>query len=72
MPEPDRACFQAFLNALPRKFAKQDILSVLGSPTIAPEISRFPVIDRCSCRPILRSRTQENHSVEIREKLFKN
>src|SRR3984893_17445385 len=33
MPRSDTACFQAFLNALSRKFARQDILLVLdGAP----------------------------------------
>ena len=33
MPKSDTQCFQAFLNALSRKFSKQDILLVLdGAP----------------------------------------
>ena len=36
MPTSNTACFQAFLNVLSRKFARQDILLVLnGAPTIA-------------------------------------
>ena len=31
MPRSDTACFQVFLNALSRKFARQDILLVLDS-----------------------------------------
>ncbi len=50
MPRSDTACFQVFLNALSRKFARQDILLVLdGASTIAAATWCFPAISRCSC-----------------------
>ena len=54
MPTSNTACFQAFLDVLARKFARQDILLVLdGLPTIAPAISPFPTTSRsCIFRPI--------------------
>ena len=45
MPTSNTACFQAFLNVLSRKFARQDILLALdGAPTIAAATSRFPAV----------------------------
>ena len=36
MPRSDTACFQAFLNALSRKFARQDILLVFEGAFLLP------------------------------------
>jgi hypothetical protein len=74
MPRSDTACFQAFHNALSRKFARQDILLVLdGAPTIAAATSRFPTIFHCSsCHPTRQSSTRRKSLGEIREKIFKD
>ena len=54
MPTSNTACFQAFLNVLSRKFARQDILLVLdGPPTIAAatstveDVTHVAVLERC-------------------------
>ena len=75
MPTSNTACFQAFLDVLSRKFARQDILLVLdGAPNhrcgdlALPDMSRY-----CSCRPIRQSSTRGVLlRDEIREKIFKN
>src|SRR5271157_2803380 len=61
MPRSDTACFQVFLNALSRKFARHEILlvpaniSLLFLPPYSPELN-----------------PKENLWDEIREKIFKN
>ncbi len=75
MPKSDTQCFQAFLNALSRKFSKQDILLVLdGAPNhrsselnIPRNISLFFLPPYA---PELNPK--ENLWDEIREKIFKN
>ena len=60
MPRSDTACFQVFLNALSRKFARQDILLVLDG---APNHRCRDAISRCSsCRPIRQSSTRRKIS----------
>jgi hypothetical protein len=75
MPRSDTACFQVVLNALSRKFARQDIFLVLdGAPN-----------DRCSGLALPGNisllflppyspelNPKENLWEEIREKIFKN
>ena len=75
MPTSDTACFQAFLDMLARKFARQDILLVLdGAPN-----------HRCGQLAVPNNITllflppyspelnpKENLWDEIREKIFKN
>jgi hypothetical protein len=75
MPRSDTACFQAFLNALSRKFARQDILLVLdGAPN--HRCSDLALPDNISLlflppySPELNPK--ENLWDEIREKIFKN
>jgi transposase-like protein len=64
MPTSNTACFQAFLNVLSRKFARQDILLVLdGAPTTAVATSRFPTMSRCCFyRPIRQTSTRRRLS----------
>ena len=75
MPRSDTACFQVFLNALSRKFARQDILLVLdGAPN--HQCGLLAVPDNISLlflppySPELNPK--ENLWDEIREKIFKN
>jgi transposase len=75
MPRSDTACFQAFLNALSRKFARQDILLVLdGAPNhrcsdlLLPNNISLLFLPPYS--PELNPK--ENLWEEIREKIFKN
>ena len=75
MPRSDTACFQVFLNALSRKFARQDILLILdGAPNhrcrdlvLPGNISLFFLPPYS---PELNPK--ENVWEEIREKIFKN
>jgi transposase len=75
MPTSNTACFQAFLNVLSRKFAKQDILLVVdGAPnhrcgglTLPDNIS---LLFLPPYSPELNPK--ENLWDEIREKIFKN
>ena len=65
MPRSDTACFQVFLNALSRKFARQDILLVLdGAPKYGlPRHECLPAISRCSsCRHTRQSSTRRTIS----------
>ena len=75
MPRSDMACFQAFLNALSRKFARQDILSILdGAPNhrcrdlVLP--SNISLLFLPPYSPELNPK--ENLWEEIRQKIFKN
>jgi transposase len=75
MPTSNTACFQAFLDALARKFARQDILLVLdGAPNhrcgdlTLPDNISLPFLPPYS--PELNPK--ENLWDEIREKIFKN
>jgi transposase len=75
MPTSNTACFQAFLDALARKFARQDILLVLdGAPNhrcgvlIVPDNITLLYLPPYS--PELNPK--ENIWDEIREKIFKN
>ena len=75
MPTSNTACFQAFLNVLAQKFARQDILLVLdGAPNHRCGDLAFP--DNISLlflppySPELNPK--ENLWDEIREKIFKN
>jgi len=75
MPTSDTACFQAFLNALSRRFARQDILLVLdGAPNhrssklVIPNNIELLFLPPYS--PELNPK--ENLWDEIREKIFKN
>ena len=75
MPTSNTACFQSFLNALSRRFARQDILLVLdGAPNHRCRDLRVP--DNVSLlflppyAPELNPK--ENLWDEIREKIFKN
>jgi transposase len=75
MPNSDTACFQAFLDVLARKFARQDILLVLdGAPNhrsgdlAVPENITLLYLPPYS--PELNPK--ENLWDEIREKIFKN
>src|ERR1700730_16484718 len=73
MPRSDTACFQVFLNALSRKFARQDILLVLDvAPTIAAATSCLAIslLFLPPYSPELNPK--ENLWEEIREKIFKN
>ena len=75
MPTSNTACFQAFLDVLSRKFARQDILLVLdGAPnhrcgdlTLPDNIS---LLFLPPYSPELNPK--ENLWDEIREKIFKN
>ena len=75
MPTSNTACFQAFLNVLARKFARQDILLVLdGAPNhrcgdlALPDNIALLFLPPYS--PELNPK--ENLWDEIREKIFKN
>ena len=75
MPTSNTACFQAFLQALARKFARQDILLVLdGAPNhrcgdlAVP--ANIPLLYLPPYSPELNPK--ENLWDEIREKIFKN
>ena len=75
MPRSGTECFQAFLNVLSRKFARQDILLVLdGAPNhrcsglVLPDNISLLFLPPYS--PELN--TKENLWDEIREKIFKN
>jgi transposase len=75
MPTSNTACFQAFLDVLSRKFARQDILLVLdGAPNhrsgqlVVPENITLLFLPPYS--PELNPK--ENLWNEIREKIFKN
>ena len=75
MPTSNTACFQAFLNVLARKFARQDILLVLdGAPNhrcgdlALPDNIALLFLQPYS--PELNPK--ENLWDEIREKIFKN
>ena len=75
MPRSDTACLQVFLNALSRKFARQDILLVLdGAPNhrcrdlVLPRNISLLFLPPYS--PELNPK--ENLWEEIREKIFKN
>ena len=75
MPRSDTACFQAFLNVLSRKFARQDILLVLdGAPN--HRCSGLALPDNISLLFLLPYspdlNLKENLWDEIREKIFKN
>jgi transposase len=75
MPTSDTACFQAFLDMLSRKFARQDILLVLdGAPNhhsgelVVPD--NITLLFLPPYAPELNPK--ENLWEEIREKIFKN
>jgi hypothetical protein len=75
MPRSDTACFQVFLNALSRKFARQDILLILdGAPNhrcrdlVLP--GNISLLFLPPYSPELNPK--ENLWEEIREKIFKN
>jgi len=75
MPTSNTACFQIFLNALSRKFARQDILLVLdGAPNHRGKELALPnnisLLFLPPYSPELNPK--ENLWDEIREKLFKN
>jgi DDE superfamily endonuclease len=75
MPRSDTACFQLFLNALSRKFARQDILLVLdGAPNHRYRDLVLPGnISLLFLPPYSRElNPKENLWEEIREKIFKN
>ena len=75
MPTSNTACFQAFLDVLARKFARQDILLVLdGAPNhrcgdlALPDNITLLFLPPYSAEP----NPKENLWDEIREKIFKN
>ena len=75
MPTSNTACFQAFLDALARKFARQDILLVLdGAPNHRSGALAVPdnitLLYLPPYSPELNPK--ENLWDEIREKIFKN
>src|SRR6202045_1705337 len=75
MPRSDTACFQVFLTALSRKFARQDILLVLdGAPNHRCSDLALPgnisLLFLPPYSPELNPK--ENLWDEIREKIFKN
>jgi transposase len=75
MPKSDTECFQAFLNALSRKFSKHDILLVLdGAPNHRSRELNVPrnisLLFLPPYAPELNPK--ENLWDEIREKIFKN
>ena len=75
MPTSNTACFQAFLDVLARKFARQDILLVLdGAPNHRCGDLAFPhnisLLFLPPYSPELNPK--ENLWDEIREKIFKN
>jgi transposase len=75
MPTSNTACFQAFLNILARKFARQDIILVLdGAPNHRCGDLALPNnISLLFLPPYSPELNQkENLWDEIREKIFKN
>jgi transposase len=75
MPTSNTACFQAFLNVLARKFARQDILLVLdGAPNHrCGELALPDNIALLFLPPYSPElNPKENLWDEIREKIFKN
>ena len=75
MPTSNTACFQAFLQALARKFARQDILLVLdGAPNHRCGDLAVPANITLLYLPPYSPELnpKENLWDEIREKLFKN
>jgi transposase len=75
MPTSDTACFQAFLDALSRKFARQDILLVVdGAPNHrSGELNVPDNITLLFLPPYAPElNPKENLWEEIREKIFKN
>ncbi len=75
MPRSDTACFQVFLNALSRKFARQDILLILdGAPNHRCRDLVLPGnISLLFLPPYLPElNPKENLWEEIREKIFMN
>ena len=75
MPTSDTACFQAFLNVLSRKYARQDILLVLdGAPNHRSAQLAVPNNVTLFFLPPYAPELnpKENLWEEIREKIFKN
>jgi putative transposase len=75
MPTSNTACFQAFLDVLARKFARQDILLVLdGAPNHRSGDLAVPDNITLLCLPHYSPELnpKENLWDEIREKIFKN
>jgi transposase len=75
MPTSDTACFQAFLDALSRRFARQDILLVVdGAPNHSSSRLIVPAnISLLFLPPYAPElNPKENLWDEIREKIFKN
>jgi transposase-like protein len=75
MPTSNTACFQAFLNVLSRKFARQDILLVLdGAPNhrCGDLANRAAETAARHCREAPELNPKETLWDEIREKIFKN
>ena len=75
MPTSNTACFQAFLQALARKFARQDILLVLdGAPNHRCGDLAVPANITLLYLPPYSPELnpKENLWDEIREKIFKN
>ena len=75
MPTSDTACFQAFLNVLSRKYARQDILLVLdGAPNHRSAQLAVPKNVTLFFLPPYAPELnpKENLWEEIREKIFKN
>ena len=75
MPAPDTACFQIFLDALAKKFPRDDILLVLdGAPNHRDaSLANSRYITRLFLPPYAPElNPKENIWDEIREKIFKN
>lgn len=75
MPTSNTACFQAFLDALARKFARQDILLVLdGAPNHRCGVLIVPDHITLLYLPPYSSELNPKENIwdEIREKIFKN
>ena len=74
MPKSDTACFQVFLNALSRKFARQDILLVLDAlqPSLPRPRAPRQYLAYSSCRHTRRSSTRRKISGRKSAKHFKN
>jgi len=75
MPTSNTACFQAFLNVLARKFARQDILLVLdGAPNHRCGELEVPDSIRLLYLPPYSPELNPKENIwdEIREKIFKN
>jgi transposase len=75
MPTSNTACFQAFLNVLARKFARQDILLVLdGAPNHRCGDLALPDNIALLFLPPYSPELNPNENLwdEIREKIFKN